>query len=69
MTESNRPLLRAKAAADYLGITERHLRSLTERRLIAFHKIGGLNMFDPADLDLYIEASRVDPVCPGRAEP
>ena len=58
----NQPLLKLPAAADYLGITERHLRGLIERREIPFHKIGGLNMFDPADLDAYKASTRVEVV-------
>ena len=58
----NQPLLRLPAAAQYLGITERHLRGLLERREIPFHKVGGLNMFDPDDLDAYLQSTRVETV-------
>ena len=61
-TRPTRPLLRTPAAAEYLFITERHLRGLVERREIPFHKIGGLNMFDPDDLDAYLASTRVEPV-------
>ena len=57
---STRPPLKPPAAAEYLGITERHLRGLIERREIRFHKVGRLNMFDPDDLDAYVAANRVE---------
>lgn len=58
----NQPLLKLPAAASYLGITERHLRLLLERRELRFYKVGRLNMFDPDDLDAYIASSRVEAV-------
>lgn len=58
----NQPLLKLPAAAEYLGITERHLRGLLERREIASHKIGGIRMFDPADLDEYKDSTRTEAV-------
>ncbi len=75
----NRPMLRAPAAAAYLGITPRTLRTLVERGDLGYHRIGGVNMFRPVDLDAYLQATRIDPVpptpmvegcvLPGRAEP
>ena len=56
----NQPLLKTSAAAEYLGITHRHLRGLIERRLLPFHKVGGANMFDRDDLDAYLASTRVE---------
>lgn len=55
-----RPLLKTSAAAAYLGITRRHLQGLMKRAEITFHKIGGLNMFDPDDLDAYKASTRIE---------
>lgn len=54
------PLLDSKAAAERLGITPRHLRSLISRREITFVKVGHLNRFDPAVLDAYIEDNKIE---------
>jgi len=44
-----------KAAAAYLGITERHLRQLRYDRKIPATKIGGALRFDKKQLDRYID--------------
>lgn len=47
-------------AADYLGITERHLRELVYRRKIAYTKAGRLLRFYVEDLDKYLRDNRVE---------
>lgn len=49
-------------SAERLGITERHLRLLWQRREIAAIKVGRAVRFDPIDLDAYIQAHRVEAV-------
>lgn len=58
----HRPPLKAPAAAQYLGITERQLRDLTARRDIPFHRVGRFKMYDPDDLDRFFNENRVEPV-------
>lgn len=58
---ARRPLLDAAAAAEYIGITERHVRRLVYDRKIPKVKIGGRLMFDPVKLDAWIEANSADP--------
>ena len=55
-------LLDLAGAAVYLHDSERHVRSLSERREIAVVRIGRKVRFDPADLDRYIESRRVEAV-------
>jgi excisionase family DNA binding protein len=54
------PLLDPTQAAERLGITERHLRLLLERREIPFVKVGRLNRFDPDDLEQWIADNRTE---------
>lgn len=56
----NRKLISRAAAARYLGITERHMRRLIDRRVIAFHDVDGRFMFDVHDLDTFLETIRVE---------
>lgn len=56
----NQPFLTLPAAARYLGIGEKHLRSLIDRGVVAFHDVGGRRMFLQADLDAYLELIRVE---------
>lgn len=56
----DQPLLNMHEAAERIGITRRHLRGLIARRAIRFYKVGGLNMFDPADLDQWLEDNKVE---------
>jgi excisionase family DNA binding protein len=58
-------LLDIPAAAERLGITERHVRELIYRKRIPYLKVGRLVRFDPADLDTWVEASKV-PAAPVR---
>lgn len=55
-------LLDPPAAAARLGITERHLRGLTQDRKIPFVRVGRLKRYDPDDLDNWIEENRTEAV-------
>lgn len=55
-------LLDYEAAAARLGTTVRHLRGLHERREIPVIKVGRLVRFDPADLDAYAAAQRMEAI-------
>jgi len=57
---TNKPLLKSPAMAERLGITERHLRNLVARREIPYRKVGRLNMFDPDEIDTWLEQNRVE---------
>ena len=60
MKPSGQPLLDINGAAVRLGTTHRHIRGLIERREIPFFKVGGKVRFDPADLDRWLVAQRVE---------
>jgi excisionase family DNA binding protein len=45
-------------AADYLGISQRHLRRLVQERRVAHSKIGARLVFDGRDLDELLARSR-----------
>lgn len=47
-------------AANYLGITQRHLRDLVYRRRVPHYKVGRLVRFSLADLDKWMASSRVE---------
>ena len=57
-----RRLLSTDEAAEYLGVSPRHLRQLWSERRIAGIRIGRLIRFDPCDLDGYIARRRVEAV-------
>ena len=59
MTERQAPLTLSEAAA-YLNVTERYVRRLVAERRVAYHKVGRLLRFRPADLDVLFEAGRVE---------
>lgn len=48
-------------AAAYLNLTERHLQSLVQRRLIPYLRLGRLIRFDADQLDAWLAASAVPP--------
>jgi excisionase family DNA binding protein len=56
------PLIDIAETAERLGVSVRHVRRLVNERRIPFVKWGHLLRFDPAEVDLFIERSRV----PGR---
>jgi len=61
MTETSLPaaLLSAKAAAKYLGISQRTLWAITAPRgPLPVVKIGARCLYDPADLKRYIDAAK-----------
>lgn len=58
-TTDHRPPLDVTAAADYLGITVRHVRELVARRSIPYVKVGRLVRFLPEDLDAYLAERKV----------
>jgi len=57
-----RRLVDSATAAEYLGITARHLRDLTYRRELAFVKVGGSLRFDLRDLERFIESHKTEAV-------
>lgn len=52
------PPMTTEEAAEYLGITPRHVRRFRQERVLRAIKIGGSVRFDIADLDALIEAGR-----------
>ena len=52
-------LLTRAEAADYLGVTERHIVRLLAQRAIPKVKVNSLVRIDVADLDAYIDRQRV----------
>jgi excisionase family DNA binding protein len=63
-TTQQDPLLDIHAVAQALGITPRHVQRLVAERRIPFLKVGRFVRFDPAYLNLWLEAQRVEPVRP-----
>ncbi len=60
--EHARPeLLDAVEAAKRLGTPLRFIRRLIAERRIRFYKVGRYVRIDPADLDAFVEAGRVEP--------
>lgn len=53
-------LLDVESAAGYLGVKPRMVRRLIESRAIPYHKVGALVRLSTADLDNYLNASRVE---------
>ncbi|GMU78731.1 MAG: hypothetical protein AMXMBFR46_15250 [Acidimicrobiia bacterium] len=60
-------LLDVDAAAQYLSVTPRFIRRLVAERRVPFVRLGRHLRFDPADLDRFVEAGRVDAVSVRRA--
>ena len=58
-SKARRPWLRLAAAAEYLGISERSLERLVADRRITFYKPVRVLLFDPDDLDAFLEKERV----------
>ncbi len=56
----HRNLASVLGAADYLNISERHVRSLIYRRQLPHFKVGGRIRFDLDDLDAWLDAHRVE---------
>lgn len=53
-----RPLLTVSMAGTYTGLGERYIRRLRAERRIPCVRIGGRILFDPDDLDTFIESHR-----------
>ncbi len=53
------PLLDAAGVALALGTTRRHVQRLVTERRIPFVKVGRFVRFDPAELDVWLDAQRV----------
>lgn len=51
-------LLTIGEVAEYLGVTERHVRRLVAERRIPFVKWGHLLRFDPEEIAAWIDAAR-----------
>ena len=60
-------LLDVEGAAEYLSVTPRFIRRLIAERRLPFVKLGRHVRFDPADLDRFISAGRVDAASVERA--
>jgi excisionase family DNA binding protein len=60
------PLLDINTVAEALGTTRRHIQRLVAERRIPFVKVGRFVRFDPAALDVWLDAQRVEPI-PRRA--
>ena len=56
-----RDLIDITAVAQRLGVQVRHVRRLVHERRIPYIKWGHLIRFDPADIDTWIEQSRIAP--------
>jgi excisionase family DNA binding protein len=54
-------LIDITAVAQRLGVQVRHVRRLVHERRIPYIKWGHLLRFDPADIDMWIERSRIAP--------
>jgi excisionase family DNA binding protein len=53
------PLLDAAGVALALGTSTRHVQRLVTERRIPFVKVGRFVRFDPAELDVWLDAQRV----------
>ncbi len=62
MTTSTTDLLTYEMAAQRLGMSERHVRRLVAERRIAHIRLGRAVRLDPADVDAYLIANRVEPI-------
>jgi excisionase family DNA binding protein len=58
-------LLDIAQAADRLGVTPRFMRRLVFERRVPYIKVGKFVRFEPADLEAWLAAHRVEPT--GRA--
>lgn len=53
------PLMSIADVADRLGVSVRHVRRLVNERRIPFVKWGHLLRFDPAEIEQWLDRSRV----------
>ena len=59
-TSTSPGLLDIAGAAERLGTPQRFVRRLVDQRRIAFYKVGKYVRFDPADIDRWLAAQRVE---------
>ncbi len=57
-----RHLVDLPAVAEYLGVTERHVRRLVAERRIPYYKWGHLLRFDPVEVEAWVASHRVPPL-------
>ena len=60
-TDFERRLVDLPTLAEYLGVTERHIRRLVAERRIPFYKWGHFLRFDLAEIDAWLATHRVAP--------
>ena len=53
-------LLNLKSAGAYLGISSRSVRRLIDRKVLSYHRIGGLIKVSESDLETYLENSKIE---------
>lgn len=58
--DTRHPLISKQVVAKRFGTSIRHIDHLVATRRIPFVKVGGLIRFDPADIEAWIEANRVE---------
>ncbi|MBV8982561.1 MAG: helix-turn-helix domain-containing protein [Acidimicrobiia bacterium] len=56
---TRRPPINVARAAQYLGTSERHVRRLWAERRLTGIKLGGKLLFDPSELDAFLERNTV----------
>jgi excisionase family DNA binding protein len=61
MEDARVSYLNVAQAADYLGVSERQVRSLVYRQTIPYTKVGRLLRFNVAELDRWLDANTVRP--------
>ena len=62
-----RNLIDVSATADRLGVSVRYVRRLVAERRIPYFKLGHLLRFDSAEVDDWLDRTRVDEINPGNA--
>lgn len=62
-------LLDYDAASDHIMRNKHFLRRMVLERKVSFYKIGGAIRFDPADLNAFVMAGRVEAQSPRPADP
>jgi len=58
MPARTRPLMEIDEAAQYLGVSVRHVRRLVAEKRIPYIKWGGRLHFDPDELDAWVDEHR-----------
>lgn len=64
---TNSPLLTVADAAIRLNTTQAHIKNLIRNRVIAVCRVGRFWRFHPADLDWYLESTRLPALLPREA--